>query len=79
MPRSINPIRTFTSLTTEWAARSQQAACRNAMVATTLLAERRLERQDVESYLAAFHAQRSAAQGHAQHSAHRPELAASFA
>lgn len=44
-----------------WAERSQQAACRNAMIATTLLNERRHERLEVEAYLHAFALQREAA------------------
>jgi hypothetical protein len=36
-----------------WAVESQQAARRNAMVATTTLAARRAERQDVDAYFAA--------------------------
>ena len=34
-----------------WAQESQRRACRNAMVASTALAERRHERRDVEEYL----------------------------
>ncbi|MEO5653492.1 MAG: hypothetical protein ABIN79_09620 [Marmoricola sp.] len=34
-----------------WARESQRNACRNAMVASTALAERRHERRDVEEYL----------------------------
>lgn len=35
-----------------WAADSQRTACRNAMVAGTALAARRVEREEVEEYLA---------------------------
>ncbi len=35
-----------------WAHASQQGACRNAMVATTELTRRRIERDEVEAYLA---------------------------
>jgi hypothetical protein len=37
-----------------WAVESQQGARRNAMIATTALAARRAERQDVDAYLAAL-------------------------
>lgn len=37
----------------QWALDSQRAACRNAMVAGTALAQRRAEREDVEEFLAA--------------------------
>ena len=36
---------------TAWAERSQRGACRNAMIASTLLAERRRERLEVAEYL----------------------------
>ena len=36
---------------TLWAERSQRGACRNAMVASTALAERRRERDEVTEYL----------------------------
>ena len=35
-----------------WAVRSQQGSRRNAMVATTELTRRRIERDEVEAYLA---------------------------
>ena len=34
-----------------WAQESQRTACRNAMVASTALAERRRERREVEEFL----------------------------
>lgn len=37
-----------------WAVRSQQGSRRNAMVATTHLTMRRIERDQVEAYLAAL-------------------------
>lgn len=42
-----------------WAERSQQRACRNAMVASTALAQARLERDEVEAYVAGALASRS--------------------
>lgn len=44
-----------------WSARSQEAARRNAMAACTVLAARRLERLDVEAYVAECLAQRAEA------------------
>lgn len=38
-------------LVTSWAERSQQAACRNAMAASTALAELRRERDEVAAYV----------------------------
>ena len=49
--------RTFRDLT-DWPARSQQAACRNALVASTALAERRRQRCEVEEFLADYLAKR---------------------
>jgi hypothetical protein len=42
-----------------WSVESQHAARRNAMVATTALAERRAERLDVDAYVAALRARPS--------------------
>jgi hypothetical protein len=42
---AMNPFRT-------WAASSQQQSRRNAMIATTSLTQRRVERLEVERYLA---------------------------
>ncbi|MFL6107228.1 MAG: hypothetical protein ACJ716_14865 [Marmoricola sp.] len=39
-------------LAARWSTRSQQQACRNAMAACTVLAARRLERVEVEEYVA---------------------------
>jgi hypothetical protein len=39
-----------------WSVESQHAARRNAMVATTALAQRRAERQDVDAYFASLRA-----------------------
>lgn len=48
-------------LVTQWSARSQERARRNAMAACTDLAARRLERLDVEAFIADFMARRTAA------------------
>ncbi len=40
-----------------WSTRSQEQARRNAMAACTVLAARRLERLDVESFVAQYQAQ----------------------
>ena len=44
----------FVSLFDRWAATSQQHACRNAMVASTRLTQRRVEAREVEEYLASL-------------------------
>jgi hypothetical protein len=46
-------VGTLADRVSAWAVESQQGARRNAMVATTALATRRAERQEVEAYLAA--------------------------
>ena len=46
-------VGTLAAQVSAWAVESQQGARRNAMVASTALATRRAERQDVEAYLAA--------------------------
>lgn len=51
-------LRTVRDLT-DWPERSQQAACRNALVASTALAERRRQRCEVEEFLADYLARRS--------------------
>ena len=43
-----------------WPLSSQHAACRNALVASTALAERRREREEVEDFLERHHAARAA-------------------
>lgn len=43
-----------------WAVRSQQGSRRNAMVATTELTRRRIERDEVEAYLATLDRGRTA-------------------
>lgn len=47
-PRVLEPAR----LVATWAESAQQRACHNAMVASTALAQRRAERDEVEQYLA---------------------------
>lgn len=42
-----------------WAERTQQDACRNAMVASTLLAEHRRERDEVAAYVETLIAHRA--------------------
>jgi hypothetical protein len=42
----------------QWATRSQEQARRNAMAACTVLAARRLERLDVETFIAEHRARR---------------------
>jgi hypothetical protein len=42
-----------------WAARSQECARRNALVASTSLAQRRRERQEVDEFLADYLASRA--------------------
>ena len=50
VPLSMNPF----SLVLDWPTQSQQGARRNAMIATTALAARRAERDDVEDFFAAL-------------------------
>ncbi|WP_432478862.1 hypothetical protein [Nocardioides sp. GXQ0305] len=52
-----------------WAVASQQRSCRNAMVAATVLTQRRAESREVEDFLAARGVRRAADQ--------QPELALS--
>lgn len=49
-----NPITAITDRVQAWAVESQQGARRNAMVASTALAARRAERQDVDAYFASL-------------------------
>lgn len=49
------------ALVGRWSTRSQEQARRNAMAACTVLAARRLERIEVESFIAEALARRSAA------------------
>ena len=51
--------RTLVRIVTTWPVESQQRARRNALVASTELAQRRHERQEVEEFLA-LHARRRA-------------------
>ena len=45
---------------TRWAEHSQSIACRNAMVASTVLADRRRERDEVQQFVETLLALRSA-------------------
>ena len=49
-----------------WSTRSQEQARRNAMAACTILAARRLERLDVETFVADHLARRTAASADAE-------------
>lgn len=49
-----NPLSLLSGRVRAWAVESQQGARRNAMVASTALAARRAERQDVEAYFASL-------------------------
>ena len=48
------PLRGLAQRVQDWSVASQQQARRNAMVATTACAQRRVERQDVDDYLDAL-------------------------
>ena len=48
-------------LVARWSTRSQEQARRNAMAACTVLTARRLERVEVQEYVAAYLARREAA------------------
>jgi hypothetical protein len=49
-----NPLAVISGRVQAWAVESQQGARRNAMVASTALAARRAERQDVDAYFASL-------------------------
>ena len=53
-PLSRNPLSLVVHHVRDWPAQSQQGARRNAMIATTALAARRAEREDVEDFFAAL-------------------------
>lgn len=57
----VAPIRAPRSPLAGWAERSQQAACRNAMAASTALAEQRRERDEVAAYVETVIAHRTGA------------------
>jgi hypothetical protein len=59
-------IRWTVARTVDWSVESQQRARRNAMIASTSLAQRRAERDDVEHFLAAATAQATAPTAAAQ-------------
>jgi len=49
---SLNPLNPLLGRVSAWSVESQLGARRNAMIASTALAARRAERQDVEEFLA---------------------------
>jgi hypothetical protein len=51
---SLNPLSLVLGRVHTWSVESQQGARRNAMVATTALAARRAEREDVAEFLGAL-------------------------
>jgi len=53
-PLSVNPLSHVVDHVRAWPVQSQQGARRNAMIATTALAARRAEREDVEDFFAAL-------------------------
>jgi hypothetical protein len=50
-PLSAGPLRGLVQRVQDWPVASQQQARRNAMIATTACAHRRIEREDVADYL----------------------------
>jgi len=50
MPSPAHPIATFLHDLRTWPQASQERARRNAMIAATACAQRRVERQEVEAY-----------------------------
>ena len=54
VPQSLNPLSLVFDHVRAWPTQSQQGARRNAMIATTALAARRAEREDVEDFFAAL-------------------------
>jgi hypothetical protein len=48
------PVRTAVTLVTRWPVESQQRARRNAMIASTALAQRRAELDEAEEFLASL-------------------------
>jgi len=52
-PLSLHPL-SLVNHVRAWPTQSQQGARRNAMIATTALAARRAEREDVEDFFAAL-------------------------
>jgi hypothetical protein len=53
-PRSLNPVSLVIDHVRAWPTQSQQGARRNAMIATTALAARRAEREDVDDFFDAL-------------------------
>ena len=52
--RAARPVRHVVTTVREWPVESQQRSRRNAMIASTALAQRRAELEDVEDFLAAL-------------------------
>jgi hypothetical protein len=50
----LNPLSPFFGRVSAWSVESQLGARRNAMIASTALASRRAEREDVDAYFAAL-------------------------
>jgi hypothetical protein len=51
---SLNPLNPLLGRVSAWSVESQQGARRNAMVASTAMAARRAEREDVDAFFAAL-------------------------
>jgi hypothetical protein len=54
VPLPLHPLSLVLDHVRAWPTQSQQGARRNAMIATTALAARRAEREDVEDFFAAL-------------------------
>ena len=52
--RAARPVGQVVAAVREWPVESQQGSRRNAMIASTALAQRRAELEDVEDFLAAL-------------------------
>ena len=52
--RAAHPVGQVVTAVREWPVESQQGSRRNAMIASTALAQRRAELEDVEDFLAAL-------------------------
>ena len=52
--RAARPVRQVMTTVREWPIESQQRSRRNAMIASTALAQRRAELEDVEDFLASL-------------------------
>ena len=56
---ALTAARRLSGVVLDWPARSHRRALRNAMLASTILVERRIERDEVETFLREHAAQRS--------------------